>query len=171
MTNATGPSWSGGRARNQAQLTKASEDAGRAITGRILVVGEADAKANGGVERGKVSGQGGVGDGLVVAPGVELAEGAGVGVAGVRLKDAVAGAGRLGSGGRERGLIRGSKRGPVNDPYGSSFRPGYSAFPQGKINPGLIRAVRCDRTGSNCVIRAALLDHKNLSLGKSKSHF
>ena len=29
-------------------------------------------------------------------------------------------------------------------------------------NPGLIRAVHCDRTGSNCVIRAALLDHKKL---------
>ena len=40
--------------------TKASEDAGRAITGRILIVGEVGAKANGG-------------DGLVVAPGVELA--------------------------------------------------------------------------------------------------
>ena len=90
---------------------------GSAATLGIAPGGRADAraagsKANGVVERGKVGGQGGVGDGLVVAPGVELAEGAGVGVAGVRTD----GRGGTSPGGRVRGLILGSKRGPVNDP-------------------------------------------------------
>ena len=76
---------------------KASQDAGGLLPGRVRVVGQAGAEADGGdgdgraargaasvVEDGQVGGEGRVVKRATAAPGVELAEGAAVAVAGVR---------------------------------------------------------------------------------------
>ena len=77
--------------------SEACEDAAGRFPGRVRVVGKAGAKPDGGdgqggdarapaevVEDGQVGGEGRVVQGTTAAPGVELAEGAGVALAGVR---------------------------------------------------------------------------------------
>ena len=76
---------------------EACEDAAGRFPGRVRVVGKAGAKPDGGdgqggdarapakvVEGGQVGGKGRVVQGPMAAPGVELAEGAAVALAGVR---------------------------------------------------------------------------------------
>ena len=71
---------------------EACEDAAGRFPGRVRVVGKAGAKPDGGdarapgevVEGGQVGGKGRVVQGTTAAPGVELAEGAAVALAGVR---------------------------------------------------------------------------------------